>query len=196
MRLTPISGNPGDGETPRSPVELLLDCHARIRHFVQLSLTLAAAGDDVPDAEIADAAAAIFRYFSLALPLHEADEDITLFPRICAIEPKSGLLRQAAATMVEQHRAINELVAELLPICSMLDRSPLRLSALASRLEHVTTALEQIFAAHLHLEETIVFPALAKLFTAEEKGEMLREMEERRKLPRRPTDSRSIHLIR
>jgi iron-sulfur cluster repair protein YtfE (RIC family) len=163
---------------------------------MQLSKTLATAGDDVPAAEIADAAAAIFRYFSLALPMHEADENTTLFPRICAAEPEGGLLRQAAETMVEQHKAIDELVAELLLICSALDGAPGRLPALAPRLEHVTSALERIFAAHLHLEETVIFPAVVQLFPAEENEKILREMEERRKMPPRPANRGSIHLVR
>ena len=47
---------------------------------------------------------------------------------------------------------------------------------LAPRLEHVTSALDQIFAAHLHLEETVVFPAIAEWLSPAQIEEMSREM--------------------
>jgi iron-sulfur cluster repair protein YtfE (RIC family) len=172
-----------------TPLEMLLGCHARIRHFIQLSRTLATA-ENVPPQEVADAAAAIFRYFSLALPLHEADEDKSLLPRIQAALPLGNLAREAAETMVEQHKAIDELAAELLSICSSLDRNPDRLPALARRLEHVTSALEQILAAHLRLEETVIFPVIQELLSPAQIEEMLAEMNERRRVPRG-----AIHLV-
>lgn len=190
MRFTNIFDNGNSERTALpTPIEMLLACHARIRHFMQLSRTLATA-EDAPLPEISDAATAVFRYFSLALPLHEADENESLFPRLHAALPEGALVREAAETMVEQHKAINELVAELLFLCSSLDRNPGRFFALARRLEHVTCALEQIFAAHLGLEETVVFPALQKLLSAEQFEEMLQEMNERRRVPKG-----SIHLV-
>jgi hemerythrin-like domain-containing protein len=190
MRFTNIFENRDSERTALpTPIEMLLACHARIRHFMQLSRTLATA-EDAPLPEVSDAATAIFRYFSLALPLHEADENESIFPRLHAALPEGALVREAAETMVEQHKAINELVAELLFLCSSLDRNPGRFFALACRLEHVTCALEQIFAAHLGLEETVVFPALQKLLSAAQFEEMLQEMNERRRVPKG-----SIHLV-
>ena len=173
-----------------TPLEILLGCHARIRHFMQLSRTLVSA-KDAPPHEIADAAAAIFRYFSVALPLHEADENESLFPRICAAQPLGGLAREAAETMIEQHKAIDELAAELLSLCSSLDRNPVRLPALAGRLEIVTSALDKIFAAHLGLEETVIFPAIQELLSPAQIEEILNEMNERRRVPRG-----TIHLVK
>ncbi|MDR3762607.1 MAG: hemerythrin domain-containing protein [Acidobacteriota bacterium] len=193
MRLTRISGG---GETPtESPLDLLLGCHARIRYFVQLGRTLANAEGECGD-EVSNAAAAIYRYFTVALPLHEADENLTLFPRLRAALPSGNLVRQAAETMVEQHRVIDELVGELQPLCSTLDRNPGRLPTLAQNLHHVMQAMEQIFAAHLHLEETVLFPALPQMFAAEEMAAMLAEMQERRRTPENPADRNSIHLVR
>lgn len=196
MRLTSIHGQSASpGSAPATPAELLLDCHARIRHFVQLSRTLAS-NPQATDEEVADAAAALFRYFTLALPMHEADENITLFPRIRAAQPPEGLVRQAAETMLEQHKAIEELLVEFLPICSALDRNPGRLPVLAPRLQHVTLALERIFTAHLHMEETVIFPALGELFSAQQNQVMLHEMQERRQPPPESGDSSGIHLVR
>ncbi|HKN72025.1 MAG TPA: hypothetical protein VJX30_13395, partial [Terriglobales bacterium] len=75
--FTNINGpSPQDSPAPSTPLEMLQGCHARIRHFMQLSRTLAEAAD-APQNDIADAAASIIRYFNEALPLHEADENQT-----------------------------------------------------------------------------------------------------------------------
>jgi len=184
MRFSRIDLNPGTGEpAATSPQELLQGCHARIRHYVQLGRTLATTRG-VAEAEVADAAAAIYRYFNLALPMHEADEDETIYPRICSAQPAGGLVLDAAKAMVEQHRAINELTVELLELCATLDRTPTRLTQLAPELDHVTRALEQVFGAHLLLEETVIIPALTDLFPPEVITEMLNEMNDRRRPPR------------
>ena len=109
---------------------MLQGCHARIRHFMQLSRTLAEAVD-APQNDIADAAASLTRYFGEALPLHEEDENLTLFPRLYDAAPLGSPLREAAQTMVEQHRMIDELVAELLSLCGKIHCQPERLPSLA-----------------------------------------------------------------
>jgi iron-sulfur cluster repair protein YtfE (RIC family) len=168
---------------------MLLGCHARTRHFIQLSRTLADA-EDAPHQEIADAANSIFRYFNHALPLHEADENESLFPRLHAALPPGGLEREAAETMIEQHKAIHELLAELLPVCAALGCQPGSLPSFSHRLDQVTRALGQIFAAHLLLEETVVFPAIAEWLAPAQIKELSHEMHERRHPPRR-----AIHLV-
>lgn len=186
--LTNISGRRSLDAPHSTPLDMLQECHARIRHFLQLSRTLADARD-VPQTEIASAAAAIHRYFSQALPLHEADENQTLFPRFRDAFPPGAPLREAARIMVEQHEAIEELAAELLSLCGALQRNPERLPGYAGRLQHVTAALAQIFASHLHMEETVLFPALQH-FTPAQLDEMSREMQQRRRPQRKP-----IHLV-
>jgi iron-sulfur cluster repair protein YtfE (RIC family) len=190
MRFTRITPNPDkDATATCSALEMLLGCHARIRHFVQLSRTLAGA-EGVAPKEVADAADAVFRYFNDALPLHEADENETLYPRLRHATEEGSLVRDAADVMIEQHKAIDELAAELLSICASLQHHPECLPSLVPRLEHVTLALEQVFAAHLHLEETVIFPALGNVLTAAQLDEMIREMNQRRR-PR----IRTIHLV-
>jgi hemerythrin-like domain-containing protein len=180
MRFTNISDHPGkESPQPKNALEMLLDCHVRIRHFMQLSRTLALA-EFAPAGEIAETAAAIYRYFDLALPLHEADENETLFPRLQAVLIEGNLVREAAETMVEQHKAIDELAADLLSICDSLRGHPEALPTLASRIEDVTSALDKIFDAHLKLEETVIFPAALESLTAEQLEEMAREMQRRR----------------
>lgn len=186
--LTQIS-SPQQSSAPSSPVELLQECHHRIRHFVQLSRTLAEA-QDAPREQVAEAADHIFRYFSQSLPLHEADENETLFPRIRNLAPLGSPLREAAKAMVEQHHAIEELVFELAAVCGALRHQPERLPGLASQLQHTSEALDQVFSAHLKMEERVIFPAIAQL-PAEELQTMSSEMQRRR----HPSEG-NIHLVK
>jgi len=171
-----------------SAPELLLACHAHIRHFVQLGQTLATIRV-VSIEEVVESSRALFRYFHDALPLHEADENESLYPRLLPL-PRWNLVREAGEAMLEQHRAVNELVAELLPICEILKREPERLAVLCGHLQQVTHALGQVFAAHLNLEESVIFPALPELLTPEQMDAMLREMQARRRPP-----ATRIHLV-
>lgn len=173
---------------PSGPREMLQDCHARIRHFMHLSRTLAEARG-ASEAQVAEAAESVFRYFKYALPLHEADENETLYPRLRDAAPLGTPLRDAARAMVEQHHAIDELVAELLSLCDSIRCNPERLPAAAPALQQVAEALERVFATHLHMEETVIFPSLAQLPAAELEA-MAREMQQRR----HPSQD-SIHLV-
>ena len=92
--------------------------------------------------------------------------------------------------MVEQHRAIDELVAELISLCNSIHHQPERLPSFAHRLQHVSAALDRIFASHLHMEEAVIFPALER-FNPAQLEEISREMQQRR----RPTRN-AIHLVR
>jgi hemerythrin-like domain-containing protein len=45
----------------------------------------------------------------------------------------------------------------------------------------ITKALEEIFRAHLQMEEEVIFPAIRSALPESARGEILREMQERRK---------------
>ncbi len=62
-------------------VDLLVGCHQRIHHFTGVAVKLAHAHGATAD-EIRQAAAGVHRYYSVSLPLHEADDepDVTTSP--------------------------------------------------------------------------------------------------------------------
>src|SRR5579871_5066055 len=94
-------------------VDLLTGCHNRIRHFTGVAVKLAHALD-APREEIAQAAAGVHRYYTVSLPLHEADEEQTLRPRLDTIGNEK--LHHALAAMSDQHLAIDDLLERLLPL--------------------------------------------------------------------------------
>ncbi|HYG99002.1 MAG TPA: hemerythrin domain-containing protein [Terriglobales bacterium] len=169
---TPNADPAGKEETP---LELLLGCHQRIRHFTAIARRMAENPTASLD-EISEAAAAVYRYFHVALPLHEADENISLDPRLHDVAEVS----QASEEMVRQHTEINRVLKQLLPLWDALCREPEKLPRFASRIMHLVSELERLWDAHLCLEEEQVFPAIQRL-PREEVAAILSEMKERRR---------------
>ncbi len=56
-------------------VAALLECHARIRSFMEVAARLAALPDGTRHEDIVEAATGVASYFGEALPHHEADEE-------------------------------------------------------------------------------------------------------------------------
>ena len=63
-----------------SPIEMLVACHQKVRHFARLSSRLAAHLESAgADSAAREAARNILRYFDTAGPLHHQDEEDDLF---------------------------------------------------------------------------------------------------------------------
>jgi len=83
---------------PEDAISLLLGCHQRIRHFTQVAFRLAQ-NPNAPAPDRADAARSVLRYFQIALPLHEADENESIYPRL-RDKLRAGDLSEANEAMV------------------------------------------------------------------------------------------------
>lgn len=164
--------------SPVTAVDLLIGCHARIRHFTSVISRLAHAEGSSPE-EITAAADAAHRYFAVALPLHEADEEESLRPRLLQLQQPE--LSVATAAMEHQHQAIDALVERTLPLLLLLSRNPAKLPEVHGELCSLSKALEEAFRGHLQLEETAIFPAIRNLLTVEVQAAILDEMQRRRK---------------
>jgi hemerythrin-like domain-containing protein len=175
LPLEAILSQESSQQTPRN---LLLACHERIRHFTAMARRLAE-NPAAPLEQVADAADAIHRYFSVALPLHEADENVSIDPRLQAAgSPETA---QASEEMVLQHRRLNAVIKQLLPLWDALCREPEKLPGFVPRLVQLVSELESLWEKHLRLEEEIVFPAMERMPPRELEA-ILREMRERRGL--------------
>lgn len=159
-------------------VEMLLACHERIRHFTALARKIAEC-TNAPADQICDAAADVHRYFTVALPLHDADETSSIAPRLGAAAPDSEEA-QASEEMIRQHQAIHAVLRQLLPLWDALCREPEELPEFSPRMLALTSELEDLWAAHLRLEEEAVFPAISRL-SADEKEDIVKEMRDRRR---------------
>lgn len=163
-------GRLGPGVTP-----LFRDCHAKIRHFIGLAR---AAGEAAATAEeIADACAQAARYFAEALPLHVADEEESLLPRLRGREPA---LDVALTTMHDEHVEHDRHDAgALLASLRALQSAPTD-SVLRSELSVIARRCEASLTRHLEQEERIIFPAIERLLSVSEQDAILLELRARR----------------
>lgn len=165
-------------QPPEDALELLIGCHQRIRHFTATAVKLAHAQGAEPQ-EIRQAAAGVYRYYSVSLPLHEADEEDTLRPRLDAVADER--VRHALIAMHDQHQAIDELIERLLPLLLLVERNPGALPEVGDEMCSITKALEEVFGAHLQLEEDAIFPAIREVLPESVRAEVLAEMQQRRR---------------
>ena len=175
-QISPLT-SPQEART-EDAVDLLVGCHQRIRHFTAVAVKLAHAQGATSD-EIRQAAEGVHRYYGVALPLHEADEDRTLEPRLRPAGDER--VRHALLAMGDQHQAIDELLERLLPLLVLVKNNPDTLHEVGGEMCSITKALDEVFCAHLQMEEEVIFPAIRRVLPESAREEMLREMQERRK---------------
>jgi hemerythrin-like domain-containing protein len=144
----------GAAPAARDVLDEMLGCHERIRRFTAMAGQLAAA----PAAEVAEAAAAVLRYFSVALPLHAEDEDLSLAPRLLATAVPAEL-RAALEAMTREHEPIEATLRDLAPLWSDLAAGDPRPASLGAALDAGAARLDELFTPHLEKEERIIFPA-------------------------------------
>jgi len=143
-------------ETPSDePADFLLACHARLRHFSATAIALATRSD-LDEEQIDDACDELVRYFRVALPLHEADEEVTLAPSLEPLVAAADVLEK----MRRQHVVIHETLDVLLPLWEAREQ---RASEPAAR------RLAALLDEHLALEESELFPCIARLSSPERK---------------------------
>lgn len=144
-------------QVEHEPAVLLLECHQRIRDFCSLARRLTDPG--IPDDVTAEAARRVHRYFTEALPLHAADEDETLEPRL---RGRSGELDAALDRMSREHQAHQPLVARLCELTRVLAAAPAELANVGTELSSVALRLEEQLLDHIEHEERTIIPAIAE----------------------------------
>lgn len=167
---------PAAAAQERDVVDLLLDCHERIRSMTALARRLSEATAS-SDAEVADAADRVRRYFGIALALHARDEDESVVPRLRGKDPQ---LDRDLADMSREHAEHEEPVANLLAACEVLAEAPRRLPEVAAALGEAARELERHFEGHLEREERVIFPAIRAHVDRAELARMAEELRARR----------------
>jgi iron-sulfur cluster repair protein YtfE (RIC family) len=163
--------------TTEDALDLLIGCHQRIRHFTETATKLAHAKSASAE-EVRLAAAGVHRYYSVSLPLHEADEEDSLRPRLEALG--DATISHALLAMHHQHMAIEELIERLSPLLLLLQRNPSALHDTGAEMCATAKALQEVFDAHLKLEEEIIFPAIRERLPLADQNAILAEMRSRR----------------
>lgn len=155
-------------------VGLMLECHARIRHFAALSVRLATVETTAEDR--AAAASSIARYFGEALPLHIRDEEESLLPRLRA-HPE---LETPLDRMGLEHAAHDARLCELVTLARAIAADAGVFASHVERLRELAPELQRELESHLVHEEAEILPRIATLLDDEEQRAVISEMRARR----------------
>lgn len=164
------------------PIGLLSDCHRRIERFLSVLVTVAARGSTLDD-EQRRALDTALRYFREAAPKHTADEEETLFPRLRRMETAEVQSVLARVDALEQdhdraeraHAEIDRLGTAWLGQGTLAEADTTRLATLVEE-------LQELYRAHIAVEEREVFPVAARNLAAPERKAVGEEMAARRGL--------------
>lgn len=166
------------GKTPTAPgtLDLLVECHDRIRTFLALARRIAEAGA-VEREELRQAAGRVARYFGEALPLHARDEEQSIAPRLRGRDPA---VDAELEEMTREHAGHEEARLALVGVCQSLAAAPERHAELAPGVRRAAEALEAHFAPHLRREEEVIFPAVRRWLDPAADAQVVREIRARR----------------
>jgi hemerythrin-like domain-containing protein len=185
------------GQAPSSdfndPLGLMQDCHRRIERFLHvLSMVTNSRRGEELSADERDALETALRYFRKAGPLHNADEETSLFPRMRGSE-----IAEAAAALSRMdhleaehrittacHEEVDVLGAKWLQQGTLSREDSVRLCSLLEK-------LDAIYQQHIALEESSVFPLAASCLPADAIAAIGQEMASRRDVDSLPLSATS-----
>lgn len=164
------------------PIALMMDCHRRVEHFLDVLLRVAQEAPAELPGEHRRALTTARHYFEQAAPHHTADEEASLFPRLRqSDDPQARAVLERVEALEADHRAAkaqHERIDALFD--AWLEAGDISQEArreLTDRLRQ----LRKLYEAHIHLEDDEVFPAALRLLDAAQLQAIGVEMAQRRK---------------
>src|SRR5665213_518366 len=144
------------------PIGMLKDCHRRIERFLNiLCLVAERPGDRSLTEEERSAVKAALQYFHTGGERHTADEEESLFPRLCSATEDGD------AEVIERLEGDHTHAAELHESVDWLYTAWISDGVLEpgdhQRLVSHTANLKQLYKQHIEIEETIIFPRAAEI---------------------------------
>jgi hemerythrin-like domain-containing protein len=162
------------------PIGMLKDCHRRIEHFLDiLCLVAECAHTRSLTGEERSAVDAALRYFHVDGERHTADEEESLFPQLRR-ELNPGMLED-----IDRLESDHQNAARLHESVDWIYTAWVSVGILESdqqqRLLSQTRRLKQLYAEHIQIEETIVFPRASQVLDDQALAAMRSEFIARRK---------------
>ena len=161
------------------PIGMLTDCHRRIEHFLEI-LWLAAqrAAGRALSGEASAAVHAALGYFRKGGQRHNADEEVSLFPRLRAAS-QEGRLNELDG-LESDHRDANLLHGAVENLYHSWEQNGALSGADQAELVSMTQRLKRLYEEHIRMEEQVVFPRAAKLLNQQSIAEIGQEFRARR----------------
>lgn len=161
------------------PLGMLKDCHRRIERFLDILCTVVErASSRALTAEEKSAVESALQYFRTGGERHTADEEESLFPRLRAAIPASELagidqLEHDHDEAGHRHAEIDRLYSRWIATGALSPESGKSLLSLTETLRH-------LYAAHIEVEESVVFPRAAQALNRESIAAIGEEFRNRR----------------
>lgn len=166
----------------KEPLELMMDCHRRIEHFLKVLQTLLSRHRNQPlDDQGRDALEAALDYFASAAPRHTEDEEQSLFPRMRRSDHPAICEAMAQLDRLEaDHRQAEAAHARI----DQLGRSVLasgKIDSLAhTELIALVDELSATYARHIQIEDEQVFVLAGRILDDSSLQQVGVEMRQRR----------------
>src|ERR1035437_4282242 len=183
-----IGGKPDSGFD--NPIGMMKDCHRRIKHFLHILCLVAERGHARSlTGEERSAVQAALQYFHVGGERHTADEEESLFPRLRG-ELTTGNLEEIDCLesdhkhAADLHASVDRLYAAWIS-AAMLEPGD------QQRLLSQTRQLKQLYAEHIQIEETIVFPRAEQVLDGKALAAMESEFIARQKMARNHSRSQT-----
>lgn len=139
-----------------SPIDLLTACHDKVRRFASLCGRLAEhTARHGADDQARTAAAGIVRYFTIAAPLHHADEEEDLFPALRDLQDPA--LQATMQALEQDHGALDALWEQARPWLERVQQGT------AEPAPEALALFAAHYLAHVDREEREVFPFATRL---------------------------------
>ena len=164
------------------PIELMMDCHRRIEHFLGVLQRVVERYADQPlDAQGREALETALNYFQSAAPRHTADEEQSLFPRMRAVDNPQVHQAMAQIDRLESdHRKAEAAHARL----DELGRTWLAVATLpANALAECRALLDELSTAygeHIPIEDESVVVLAKRVLDEQQLQAVGEEMRKRR----------------
>lgn len=161
------------------PLGMLKDCHRRVEHFLNILVVVVdrARGRTLIDEERA-AAEASLHYFRVGGRRHTADEEESLFPRMReagALPPEIESLEHDHEEADPLHDTTDRLYTRWIENGSLSEEED-------QQLRTATEGLRKLYARHIHIEDTLVFPRAAQVLGSDALSQIGQEFRKRRSL--------------
>ncbi|MEZ5741399.1 MAG: hemerythrin domain-containing protein [Burkholderiaceae bacterium] len=162
------------------PFEMLSACHQRVERMLGLIQRIR---EHLPthgcDAQVAQAALDVIRYFDEAAPRHHEDEELHVFPALLA--QGDTAVRVVTERLIEDHRQMLGLWAAMRALLQSLAQAQADgARALSDDENRLLDAFDALYRRHLHEEDQLAYPAARRILTDTALATMSEDMQVRR----------------
>ncbi len=199
-----LPGHRAPGAGYEAPFEMLDACHERVERMLRLlhklRAHLQASGWD---AQAAEAARDVLRYFNEAAPRHHEDEERHVFPAVLAAPDapipaartgtgdgtgNGSSLHAVVRRLLQDHADMQTRWASARPVLERIARPPAedrassqpRWQPLAASEEAALDAFSSLYASHIEAENQLVYPAAQQTLSLDQMRAMSADMMARR----------------